>query len=217
MQFPLAQKPSLLLTNFLRFLFLAAGAVDLIQGDWTQAAIALVSLGLTLIPALFARNLHVTLPPSYQILLLVFIFLAQFLGEMRDFYYRFWWWDILLHSSSGVLLGFVGFLLVYVLNEADGIRMTLSPLFIAIFGFCFALACGVIWEIFEFTMDSVLGTNMQKSGLRDTMGDLIVDTLGALAASVTGLLQMKRWEENSFIGRQIRAFLELNPRFRNKV
>src|SRR5699024_10767570 len=116
---------------------------------------------------------------------------ALFLGETRGYYGRFWWWDIGLHATSGVLLGIFGFLLVYLLNGIPRLDVSMQPGFVAFFAFCFALSIGAVWEIFEFAMDALAGMNMQKpflgdpSGLTDTMWDLIMDALGALAIAVS--------------------------------
>jgi uncharacterized membrane protein YjdF len=142
---------------------------------------------------------------------------ALWLGETRDFYGRFWWWDLALHTTSGVLLGILGFLLVYVLNAMPQLDMHLRPGFIAFFAFCFAVTVGALWEIFEFTMDTLVGLNMQKpflgdpSGLTDTMWDLIVDSVGAFVLSVVGYWYMKRGM-TSFIERWIQRFIDSNPR-----
>ena len=83
------------------------------------------------------------------------------------------------------------FLLVYILNREKGVAFELSPIFVAIFSLCFAVSIGVIWEIIEFTIDTVFKLNMQKSGLVDTMWDLIIDFLAALAVSFSGYMYLK--------------------------
>ena len=98
----------------------------------------------------------------------------------------------MLHTLSGVIIGAIGFSLVYIFNTEENVAIKLSPLFVAIFSFCFATSMGALWEIYEFFMDSIFGLNMQKSGLVDTMWDLIVDALGALVMSVLGYLYLKR-------------------------
>jgi len=139
-----------------------------------------------------------------------------FLGETRDYYDRFWWWDIALHATSGSLLGVLGVLLVYVLNEDPKINMRMKPGFVAVFAFTFAMAAGALWEIFEFGMDQLFGMNMQKSGLVDTMTDLIVDAAGALVVSLVGYFYMKRGVR-SFVESWIVKFIDNNPRmFRRK-
>lgn len=155
-------------------------------------------------------------PPEFEVLTILFIFASLFLGEIGGYYERFWWWDVMLHTASGLLLGILGFLLVYVLNSQPNVRLHMSPSFVALFAFMFAVAVGAIWEIFEFTMDSLFGTNMQKpmlgdaSGLTDTMFDLIVDALGALVIAVIGYAYMKQ-DTHSFIEKWIQKFIDANP------
>ncbi|PTB91160.1 hypothetical protein C9993_12715, partial [Marinobacter sp. Z-F4-2] len=120
---------------------------------------------------------------------------------------------------SGFLLGILGFLLVHIMNETENIHVHMKPGFVAFFAFMFALGVGALWEIFEFTMDSLFGMNMQKpmlgdpSGLTDTMWDLIVDATGALVISVLGWRYLKNPDKRSFLERWIDSFIERNPRF----
>ncbi len=196
-------------------------AVELVfvlsEGQWINVFLILSIMGLSLAPVVFRRQLPVDVPPEFLVLAVVFVFAALFLGEVRSYYERIWWWDIALHGSSGLLLGILGFLLVYVLNENERIDLHMRPRFVALFAFLFAVAVGALWEIFEFTMDRLVSTRMQKpmlndpSGLTDTMWDLIVDCLGGLVISALGWWHMVR-EERSFIDRWIRRFIERNPR-----
>lgn len=186
--------------------------------QWLTAVVTIGIIAVTLAPFLLARLLRVFIPPEFVLLAIGFVFASLFLGEVHDYYARFWWWDIALHSTSGFLLGIVGFLLVHVLNETEDIGVHMKPGFVAFFAFLFAVGTGTLWEIFEFSMDSFFGMNMQKpmlgdpSGLTDTMWDLIVDTLGALIISVLGYGFIKTAGNNSFLERWINAFIENNPR-----
>jgi uncharacterized membrane protein YjdF len=188
-----------------------------VEAQWLSAALILVIAGLLLAPALLRERISVKVPYEFQLVILVFVFAALFLGEVRSYYERFWWWDIVLHTASGFLLGIFGFLLVYVLNESRSVDMSMRPRFVALFAFLFAVAVGAIWEIFEFTMDRFFDTNMQKpmlgdlSGLTDTMWDLIVDTLGAAAIAVLGWSAM-HGRRQSFIDDWITKFIDRNPK-----
>ncbi|MDX1579126.1 MAG: hypothetical protein R3266_11610, partial [Gemmatimonadota bacterium] len=141
-----------------------------------------------------------------------------FLGEVRGYYLRFWWWDIALHTASGFLLGILGFLLVHVLNETENVEVHLRPRFVALFAFMFAVGLGALWEIFEYSMDVIFGMDMQKamlgdpSGLTDTMWDLIVDTVGAAVIAVMGFGYLKTQGNASFLEQWIDRFIEGNPR-----
>ncbi len=192
-------------------IILAAGLVlSAVQQQWMNMFLTASVIVLTALPALMERQFKVTIPPEFELLAILFIFASLFLGEVRGYYLRFWWWDALLHTGSGLLLGLVAFLLVYVLNQIERIDLHLKPGFVALFSFAFAMAVGAVWEIFEFAVDSFFGLNMQKSGLNDTMWDLIVDAFGALVFAVTGYLYMRRgW--GSPIFRSVEAFVRANP------
>jgi len=199
----------------------AVMAVELLllfyQGLWVSSVWLLAVMAITAAPVLLGRRLPVRIPPEYDVLAILFVFAALFLGEFRSYYARFWWWDVALHATSGLLLGVVGFLLVYVLNESRRIDLKLRPGFVALFAFAFAVTGGTLWEIFEFAMDQIAGTTMQKpmlgdpSGLTDTMWDLIVDALGAAIVSCFGWWNMKR-NAHSILEVWIEKFLERNPR-----
>jgi hypothetical protein len=168
------------------------------QSIWLNAILVATIMLITLAPAVLQSRMPVQIPAEFQLLAVVFVFSALFLGEVRSYYERIWWWDIALHVSSGLLLGLVGFLLIYVLNENARVDVHMRPRFVALFAFLFAVSVGAVWEIFEFAMDQIAGTTMQKpmfgdsSGLTDTMWDLIVDTAGAFLISALGWWFMKR-------------------------
>lgn len=182
-----------------------------LEQQWMNVLLTATVIGLTVVPGMMERQFKVTIPAEFELLAILFIFASLFLGEVRGYYLRFWWWDVVLHIGSGLLLGLVGFLLVYVLNQTDRISLHLKPSFVALFAFTFAMTGGAVWEIFEFGVDSFFGTNMQKSGLRDTMWDLIVDAFGALTMAILGYLYMRRgW--GSPIFRSVESFVRSNPR-----
>jgi len=192
-------------------------ALELWQRQWLNAAAAAGVLAVTLLPVLMGRRFNVFIPPELEVLALLFVFAAVFLGEVRGYYVRYWWWDVVLHSASGFLLGILGFLLVHVLNEKEDLDLHMKPVFVALFAFVFALGLGALWEIFEFAIDSTFGLNMQKSGLVDTMWDLIVDAMGALVIALLGFAYLSRARNVSFLERWISRFIQANPRFFKNV
>lgn len=183
---------------------------------WVSSVRLLAVMAITAAPMLLGRRLPVRIPPEYDVLAILFVFAALFLGEFQSYYARLWWWDIALHATSGLLLGVVGFLLVYVLNENRRIDLHMRPGFVALFAFAFAVTGGTLWEIFEFGMDQIIGTTMQKpmlgdpSGLTDTMWDLIIDALGAAIVSCFGWWNMKH-NSHSILEVWIEKFLVRNP------
>ncbi len=192
-------------------------AILIYNTQWLHVFLVLSIMAITILPLMPGRRFQVQIPSEFQLMTILFVFASLFLGEIRSYYERFWWWDIVLHTTSGLLLGIVGFLLVYVLNENRRVNLTMRPHFVAFFAFVFAVSVGALWEIFEFTMDQLLGMNMQKamfndpSGLTDTMWDLIVDTVGAAIISLFGWWYMRR-NEPSFIDQWVRKFIDANPR-----
>lgn len=175
---------------------------------------ALVTLGLTFLPQRFARFFHIALPRSILTATVVFIFATLFLGEIGDFYERFWWWDVALHFASALSFGAMGFLLIFMLFEGD--RYAAPPWALATLAFCVGLSIGTLWEIFEFIMDLSFDLNMQKSGLVDTMKDLIIDTTGAAIGAFSGYLYLKG-QQLGGLGRMLEQFVQANKRFYGKL
>ena len=206
----------------LKLILLIEASVAIWEKNWLTAAITVGIIIITLLPLLVAKKYRVHIPPEFELLAIAFIFASLFLGEVRGYYTKFWWWDIALHTSSGLLLGILGFLLVHILNEIEDIGLNMKAGFVAFFAFCFAVAIGALWEIFEFTMDSVFGMNMQKpmmgdpSGLTDSMWDLIVDSIGALIISLLGYSYLKANRDESFLERWIQKFIDRNPQLFKK-
>lgn len=155
-----------------------------------------------LLPGMLTKKFRLEIPGKIYYLYVIFLYAAIFLGEVRSYYYKIPYWDMILHAFSSVMVGFLGFSLIDILNQ-DNKKVTLSPFFVAYFAFCFAIQVGVLWEVYEFTADGLLGTDMQKyklqsgidligrEALRDTMEDLIVDGIGAFVASSIGYISLK--------------------------
>ena len=200
------------LTLFLQLTLLIGAILAVMQGRWLAATVTAGIIGVTLLPLVLGRRLAVHIPPEFEVLAVVFAYASLFLGEVHGYYIRFWWWDVVLHIGSGFLLGILGFLLVYVLNEVESVDLHMRPRFVALFAFMFAVGMGALWEIFEFGMDQLFGLNMQKSGLVDTMWDLIVDTGGAIVISLLGWSYLEKAGSSSFLERWIAAFVRANPR-----
>lgn len=205
------------LTKVFQVILIIGALAAVWEQQWLAAVVTVGIIVITFFPLLLARRYHVQVPPDFELLAITFVFATLFLGEVRGYYTRFWWWDIALHAGSGFLLGIIGFLLVYLLNETEDIGVHMKPAFVAFFAFLFALGMGVFWEIFEFGMDTLLGMNMQKamlgdpSGLTDTMYDLLVDALGALVIAVLGYGYIKTKGSESFLERWIDTFIKSNP------
>lgn len=156
------------------------------------------------VPTILGKRFRFEVPPFLYVFFIFFLYCSIFLGEVRSFYYKFTWWDSFLHGSSSLMLGFFGFMVITILNRDENTVMHLSPFFVCLFSFCFAVTVGALWEIYEFTFDGLLGLNMQKfmlsdgtmlvghEALKDTMKDIITDSLGALTATIIGYIGLKK-------------------------
>ncbi|GGX65687.1 hypothetical protein GCM10007385_38550 [Tateyamaria omphalii] len=199
-------------------ILLAASIVALFVGFWEQAFVALLTLALCMAPLFLASWYSITVPVPFLIATTLFISGSIFMGEAFDFYERVWWWDLALHGASAVGFGLIGFLFIFMLFEGD--RFAAPPVTIAFLSFCLAVTVGSIWEIFEYAMDTIFGLNMQKSGLHDTMGDLIVNGIGALVGAVSGYFYLKGRDRRllaPFIGQFVDANRNLYHRAKGKL
>jgi hypothetical protein len=194
-------------------LLLVAGVIALGLGRWSLAFVSFVTLGLSLVPPFLAARWSLSLPMPFLLATTLFFFASIFLGEAFDFYERLWWWDLGLHGFSAIGFGLTGFLFMFMLFEGD--RFAAPPSAIAFITFCVAMTMGATWEVFEFAMDRTFGLNMQKSGLDDTMGDLIINAFGSLIASLTGYVYLRR-NSAGWLGHSLSQFIALNRRLYQK-
>jgi hypothetical protein len=181
----------------LQGVLLASSVYSFAIQDFLTGVLTIGIILLTFIPAFVKKRFEIYMPAAFEVAAVIFVFAGFFLGDLHGFYTRFLWWDVMLHSTSGLLLGIFGFMIVLTMNKDKDIDVKLNAAFIAVFAFMFAVALGALWEIFEFGVDGVLGTAMQKSGLIDTMWDLIIDTIGALIVAIAGFNYI-RYEKGFF-------------------
>lgn len=181
------------------------GEFSMQRADYVLMLIqCLLAIVVMMLPSIIERRWCIPIPNIIYIMFYIFLYCAVFLGEVFSFYYRVPHWDTILHLFSGAMLGALGFILVSLLNDNARVHVQLSPFFVALFAFCFALAMGALWEIYEFTVDSILKLNMQKylteegvvligrEALMDTMEDIISDAGAALVVSIIGYHAVKR-------------------------
>ena len=182
--------------------------------SWSAVFVAGSTLVLTFLPVRFAGYLQIELPRPFLTAIVIFIFATLFLGEVADFYERFWWWDAVLHFISALSFGMMGFLLIFMLFEGD--KYAAPAWALAVLAFSLGLSIGTLWEVFEFSMDQVFGMNMQKSGLADTMKDLIINAVGAAIGAFSGFLYLKGRQVGG-LGRVMEQFVQANKRFYSKL
>ena len=194
---------------YLTWIILIGAAVGgFLTGAFSVTFVAAGTLLLSLVPIWVGEKIGVALPTAFVSAIAAFLCATLVLGEVGDFYERYWWWDVVLHGGSAVAFGLVGSLLMLMLVKGE--RLKAAPITVAFFAFCFAVMIGALWEIWEFTLDQVFGLNTQKSGLVDTMWDLIVDAIGALIGASAGWAYLKGRHGPLVEG--IRAFVDKNRR-----
>ncbi len=174
-----------------------------VERQWLGGFSGTVVLLLTFAPAMIERRLKLTLPVEFTLITSVFLYASFALGEARDFYERIWWWDLALHGVSALTMGIIGFLGIYVFYMTNRIRI--RPRWMATITFALAVSVGTLWEIFEYLADLWLGLGMQKSGLDDTMTDLMINAAGAALAALMGYFYV-RDEDSQFARRVIAAW-----------
>ena len=155
-------KTTLTVYLVLRALVILSLVRAVFRREYQSVFLCALSLGLMVLPSLVSRKLRIVLPSTLEIIMLLFIYAAEILGEMNAFYVRVPHWDTMLHTINGFLWAAIGFCLVDMMNRNDRFSFRLSPLYLAIVSFCFSMTVGVLWEFFEFAGDYFLGMDMQN-------------------------------------------------------
>ena len=162
----------------LRALVILVMIRQIMNQNYENVFLCVLTLMLLVIPSLVQITFKVELPTVLEIIILIFIFAAEILGEISEFYLLFPFWDTVLHTINGFLAAAIGFSLVDLLNRSKKAVFSLSPLFMAIVAFCFSVTIGVIWEFFEFGMDQIAGFDMQKDTVIHTIRSVNLDPAG---------------------------------------
>ncbi len=172
---PYDNRPSLIVYMILRVLIILAAVRAVFRGEYENVFLCILSLVLLLLPSILSHRLDVKLPSALEIVILLFIFAAEILGEINSFYVRVPHWDTMLHTINGFLCAAVGFAMVDLMNRNDRFSLRLSPKYLAISAFCFSMTVGVIWEFFEFGMDHLWGLDMQKDTVLTAIHSVALD------------------------------------------
>ncbi|WP_049729190.1 hypothetical protein [Dorea sp. D27] len=171
-------KSSFMVYVTLRALVVLMMVLQILNGNYENVFLCILTLLLLIIPSLVQVNLKIELPTALEIIILLFIFAAEILGEIQSYYIIFPGWDTLLHTLNGFLMAAIGFALVDILNRNERFSFKLSPVFVAIVAFCFSMTIGVIWEFFEFGMDQIFRFDMQKDTIVHTISSVMLDPAG---------------------------------------
>ena len=162
----------------LRFLVIAVMVAQFFNGDFESVFLCGLTLILFLLPTVFERALMIDLPNTLEIVIMLFIFAAEILGEISSFYTTFKHWDTILHTLNGFLCAAIGFALVDMLNRTERFSLSLSPVFMSIVAFCFSMTIGVLWEFFECGMDQLMMLDMQKDTVVNSISSVMLDPSG---------------------------------------
>lgn len=171
-------KKTLAVYFLLRFFVIVVMIIQIFRSNWEGVFVCFLTLFLFLVPFFIDKKLNINLPTLLEIIILLFIFAAEILGEIQNFYGIIPYWDMILHTINGFLCGAIGFSLVDILNENKKLRFKLSPIYVALVAFCFSMTIGVMWEFFEYGVDKVLKYDMQK--------DKIVTSISSVALNLEG-------------------------------
>ncbi len=162
----------------LRLLVLVVMVAQFFNGNFENVFLCVLTLILFLLPTIFEKSLQIDLPNVLEIIILLFIFAAEILGEIRAFYTTFAYWDTMLHTLNGFLCAAIGFSLVDMCNRHKRVSLSLSPVYMAIAAFCFSMTIGVLWEFFECVMDQFFLLDMQKDTVVNVISSVNLDPTG---------------------------------------
>ena len=198
----LKQKPTVSLVYLvLRLSVILVMVAQFFNGNFQNVFLCGLTLILFLLPTIFERKLQVDLPDTLEIIIMLFIFAAEILGEIRAYYTTYQGWDTMLHTLNGFLCAAIGFSLVDMLNREERFSLELSPAFMAIVAFCFSMTIGVLWEFFECAMDCFFLLDMQKDTILTEFSSVMMDPTGGnkpvIFQNITDVILVSGGEEIS--------------------
>lgn len=170
-----SDKKTLFVYILLRVLIIVCMIRELFHGNIQNVMLCVLSLVLFLLPNFIEKKFKVDLPSTLEIIIFIFIFASEILGEINNFYVSIPHWDTVLHTLNGFLCASIGFSLIYLLNE-NTTSFQLSPIFVVLVSFCFSMTVGVVWEFFEYGMDKFFNLDMQKDTYVDTIKSVKLDS-----------------------------------------
>ena len=143
--------------------------------NFENVFLCVLTLFLFGVPNMVQHRLDIELPNTLEIIILLFIYAAEILGEINAYYVTFPYWDTVLHTLNGFLCAAIGFSLLDILNRDERLAFKLSPVYLAVVAFCFSMTIGVLWEFFEFGMDRLFMMDMQKDTVVNAITSVMLD------------------------------------------
>jgi hypothetical protein len=172
------EKSTFYIYLILRALVILVMIAQFFNKNYENVFFCILTLILLIMPSVIEMNFRIDLPNAFEIIIMLFIFAAEILGEIQEYYIIFPFWDTMLHTLNGFLAAAIGFSLVDILNRTERISFNLSPFFMAMVAFCFSMTIGIIWEFFEFGMDTFFQFDMQKDTILNTISTVKLDPSG---------------------------------------
>lgn len=172
----------------LRFIVILILIRCILRGDIESAFVCVLVLVIYLLPQFVENRLNIDIPTPLEVIIFVFVFAAEILGELQSYFIKYSNWDTILHTSSGFLCAAVGFSLVDLLNRSDNAKVQLSPGYLAITAFCFSMTIGILWEFIEFSADRLFLLDMQKDTIVNQISSVSLDpTNSNISITVKGI------------------------------
>ncbi|MCI8538288.1 MAG: hypothetical protein HFF18_06440 [Oscillospiraceae bacterium] len=198
------RKWPLALYLILRISVILVLVAQLFNRNFENVFLCLLTLVLFLIPSFIERRINIDLPDTLEIIILLFIYAAEILGEIQSYYVTFPYWDTMLHTMNGFLAAAIGFSMVDILNRNERFSFSLSPTFMALVAFCFSMTIGVLWEFFECGMDLFFHLDMQKDTIVHVISSVMLDPAGGnargMAEGITDVILVLENGENLALG-----------------
>lgn len=162
----------------LRLSVILIAVAQFFNQNYENFFLCILVLVLFTLPGFIETNYHIDLPDTLEVIILLFIYSAEILGEVRSYYTIYPFWDTMLHTMNGFLAAAIGFSLVDLLNRNKKLTFELSPFFMAVVAFCFSMTIGVLWEFFECAMDVFVGFDMQKDTIVTSIHSVLLHPEG---------------------------------------
>ncbi len=162
----------------LRLSVIIVGIRQFALGNYSGLFMCVLTLILFFIPEIINKRFQITLPNTLEIIIILFIYSAEILGEVNRYYLTVPHFDTILHTINGFIMAGVGFALVDILNRNESVSISLSPMFVAVVAFCFSMTTGVVWEFFEFGMDQIFHSDMQKDTVISSISSVMFNAQG---------------------------------------
>lgn len=172
----------------LRVLVVLVLVAQVFNRNFENVFLCVLTLFLFTLPSFIERTIRIDVPDTLEVIILLFIFAAEILGEIQAYYIHFPHWDTMLHTLNGFLCAAIGFSLLDILNRSESLSFRLSPVYLALMSFCFSMTIGVLWEFFECAMDQLLLLDMQKDTVVHTISSVMLDPKGGnVPTAISGI------------------------------